>query len=205
MRYEELKEEIKAIAEIANSVPEAFRERCFEILLQNLLSETPKHKKTEEGKREEPSNQPNEGQKPPGGGKSSNGLPTPTAIRVFIQKTQTTSEELARVVMFEDNQVHFIREPQGHGIAKGQIEWALLLALKNGFESGSLEIDPESVRSVCQEKGYYDSPNFQKNFKNNAVLFAGPMERQGAAQKLTSEGQAELAKVVKELAAKSGE
>ena len=38
MKYESLKEEIKSIAEIADSVPETFKERCFEVLLQNLLA-----------------------------------------------------------------------------------------------------------------------------------------------------------------------
>jgi len=37
MEYEELKDEITAIAEIAAGVPEAFRERCFDLLLTHLL------------------------------------------------------------------------------------------------------------------------------------------------------------------------
>lgn len=38
MDYNKLKEEIKAISGIASEVPEPFKERCFEVLLENLLA-----------------------------------------------------------------------------------------------------------------------------------------------------------------------
>lgn len=37
MKYKGLKQGIKAIAEIADGLPEMFRVRCFELLLQHLL------------------------------------------------------------------------------------------------------------------------------------------------------------------------
>ena len=37
MDYGQLKDSIKEIAEIAASVPEQFRDKCFELLLTNLL------------------------------------------------------------------------------------------------------------------------------------------------------------------------
>jgi len=39
MDYAQLKDSIKEIAEIAASVPEQFRDKCFELLLTNLLSD----------------------------------------------------------------------------------------------------------------------------------------------------------------------
>ncbi len=106
-------------------------------------------------------------------------------------------------MIFEDGIVHLVREPAGTRIARGQIEWALLIALINGIENNTLAADPEKVRSVCQEKGFYDGTNFGKNFKstNAAKLFQGVMEGQGTAQKLTPTGQDELAKLIKSLAA----
>jgi len=38
MIYEKLKEEIKEIGKISATVPEAFRNKCFEVLLNHLLS-----------------------------------------------------------------------------------------------------------------------------------------------------------------------
>jgi len=88
-------------------------------------------------------------------------------------------------------------------IARGQIEWALLLALRSAITSNVFEVDPEAVRSMCQEKGFYDAADFIKNFKTpkNAAFFQGTIEPQGEAEKLTSEGQKELSNVVKALVA----
>ena len=82
------------------------------------------------------------------------------------------------------------------------MQWALLLALKNCILSNDLSVDPEDVRSVCQDKGFYDTANFGTNFKRAtyAKLFKGPMERQGDPQGLTPEGQTELARVIQQLA-----
>lgn len=106
--------------------------------------------------------------------------------------------------MFEDGAVLFVHEPKTNKIARGQIEWALLLALKNGIESNILAADPEKGRSICQEKGFYDKANFLKNFRGatTAAYFTGPMDAQGEPQKLTTEGMKELAKVIKNLGSK---
>jgi len=202
MKYEELKEEIKAIAEIADSVPQAFKERCFEVLLQNLLTSTPGPATVVIPPVQQPPADTND-VKPPA---SVNGpIPTPSQVKVFMQKTGLTQEDLSAVLMYEDQSVFFVHEPKTTKVARGQVEWALLLALKNGIESNVLSADPEKIRSVCQEKGFYDKANFIKNFKGTttAGYFTGAMEAQGEAQKLTTEGMKELAKVVKDLSAGS--
>ena len=205
MKYEELKEEIKVIAEIADSVPEAFRERCFEVLLQNLLTSVA----AAERPTQKPPGKPaatDEPQDAPLPAANDGSVPTPSQIKVFMQKTGVTAADLAKVVMYDDNTVHFIKEPVGNKIARGQVEWAvLLLALKKGIEKNVLEVDPEEVRSICQDKGFYDAANFSTNFKGGvtAKLFQGEMKKQGAAQKLSNDGLAELGKIVKEFAART--
>lgn len=202
MKYEELKEEIKAIADIADSVPDVFKERCFEVLLQNLLTsltpaDSPSRIISAKSPAMEPQNTP-----PPVANAGS--IPTPSQIKILMQKTGMTAEELSKVVMYDDNAVHFIQEPQGNRIARGQVEWALLLALKKGIEKNVLEVDPEEVRSICQDKGFYDAANFATNFKApvTAKLFQGEMKKQGTAQKLSNEGLTELGKIAKEFAAR---
>ena len=99
MKFEEIKDEIKTIAEIANSVPDAFKERCFEILLENLLASTaPETKKPVQGP--PPAAAPvqqQETQTP----SSENGasIPTPSQIKVFMGKTGVTVAELSKVLM----------------------------------------------------------------------------------------------------------
>ena len=201
MKYEELKEEIKAIADIAGSVPDMFKERCFEVLLQNLLVSTQPAEKPAQPPYGKPS-ATEELQDTQALAANGGGVPTPSQIKVFMQKTGVTAAELAKVVMYDDKIVHFIQEPLCNKIARGQVEWALLLALKKGIEKNVLDVDPEEVRSICQEKGFYDAANFATNFKGalTAKLFQGEMKKQGATQKLSNDGLAELGKIVKEFA-----
>lgn len=201
MDYAKLKLEIKEISDIAEAVPEPFRLRCFETLLDRLLaSETP------------PVSPPvivppvppvTPGVQPPA--PVGVAFSIPTQLRLLMQRTNLTEEEIRKVVLMADGDVHFIKEPTGKKITEGQMDWALLLALKNCILNDSLTVDPETVRSVCQEKGFYDRANFAANFKRAAYakFFKGAMEPQGSAQGLTIEGQAELASLVRELSTAS--
>lgn len=199
MDYEALKDQVAEIAKIAGSVPERFQERCFEILLNALVAGA--------GKAPPPITAGAGGAgagKPdvsPGDGDSDQ-VPTPSQMRVFMQRTSVTADELAKVVAFLDSEVHFIREPSPNQVTTGQMEWALLLALKNGIETNSLAADPEAIRSMCQEKGYYDAGNFAAIFKRSAYAkwFKKPLESQGEPQPLTADGQQALGKLIKRLA-----
>lgn len=189
MDYEQLKKEVKELAEIAKSVPPALQERCFEILLTHLLDKGA----TKEIK---PGNDVQTDVLTGGD------LKFPSQVRVFMQRTGITADQLKAVVTSEDDEVHFLREPHNLSIAKGQIAWALLLALKNGLENNSFAVDPEDVRSICQEKGFYDKANFAAHFKKpaNAKLFKGLVEPQGEARALTNDGQTALSALIKDLA-----
>ena len=200
MDYQQIKTEVAEIAQIAASVPEPFRDKCFELLLSHLLGapggdgggDVPDHDSKGRG----------EGDDSSGGDGGITPLPIQSQLRVFMNKTGVTKDELESVVMFEDGEAHFIRGPTPKNVAAGQMEWALLLALKSAVEHNKLETDPEDVRSICQEKGFYDKSNFSANFKKaaNAAMFRQALEGQGEPQPLSSEGQAALAKLVKSLA-----
>lgn len=201
MNYEALKDEIKEIATIADGVPDAFKVRCFEMLLDSLL------KRDDTVPPSAPAAAPSLPAAPPPPAQPpappAGDIPTPTQLRLLMQRTGLSMDELKRVVFVADGDVLFIKEPTGRKITEGQIDWALLLALKNCILNNSLTVDPEAVRSVCQEKGYYDRPNFSSTFKRTqyAKLFKGLMEPQGAPQALTNDGQAELATLIQQLAA----
>lgn len=212
MDYTKLKDEISEISKIAQGVPDEFRSKCFEILLTRLVeaeskvASSSKHSARAAGARD------GGGETPPDGsdanttnaaGKADReALPIQAQVRVWMQRTGVTREELDAVLMYAEGDVHFIKEPHGIKVAVGQLQWALLLALRNGILHNNMSIDAEAVRSICQEKGFYDTANFAANFKRNAgsVLFRGVLEPQGEAQSLTNEGQGELAKVIRTLA-----
>ena len=201
MNYDKLKDEIQEIAAIAGSVPEPFRQQCFQLLLTKLLeSGKPPHSLKAQQEKQDEREAPSKG-----GGDKVGKIPMPAQLRVFMQKTTVTEEQLRAVLTVEDDEVHFLKEPTPGKIAKGQTQWALLLALKNAITSNTFSVDPEAVRSICQEKGFYDKANFAKNFKQEATakLFKKPLEPQGDPQALSSDGLTALGQLVKTLAGAS--
>jgi hypothetical protein len=101
MDYERLKEEIKTIADIASGMAEAFREKCFELLLQHLLAgTTPTPAMRGEPVKWEPmaneQHADSSAQKPR----------LPAQVRVLLQRTGLTEQHLWSVVTVEDNEVH---------------------------------------------------------------------------------------------------
>lgn len=195
MDYGQIKDSVKEIAEIAASVPEQFRDKCFELLLSSLLREKQIPDKKPEERRDD--HKPEDEEKPKG-----DGVPITTQLRVLMKKTDVTKEEIEKILLYDNGEVHFIKEPSPKGITTGQMEWALLLALKNAIEKNSLSTDPETLRSVCQDKGYYDKGNFAGVLKTerNAKLFRQALTAQGPAEPLSSEGQDALGVLIKRLA-----
>lgn len=204
MQYAELKEELKSIAELAASLPEPFQHRCFELLLTHLLARSaPPPPPPPPASVVERQAAASSGRETDAEGGDIPKLPLPAQVRVFMRKTAVTEEQLATILTIEDGEVHFLKEPAPGKIAQGQIQWSLLLALKAAFVSNTFAVDPEAVRSVCQEKGFYDKANFAANFKTaaNVKLFKRPLESQGEQQSLSSEGLDALGVLVKDLAA----
>jgi len=194
LKYSDLKENLKEIVELVQTVPEKLQQTCFEILLQSLLAQSKAADIPPTPKPEKPAEFP---------GARSTTVPLNTELRVFMRKRDVTEEQLNTVVFFEAGQVHFVKEPSVDKIATAQIEWSLLLALKNAILGKSFTVDPEDVRSICQAKGVYDIANFAAVFKQkaNARLFKGEMKSQGEPSELSDDGLAQLAKLVCELSA----
>jgi len=203
-----LKSEIKEIADIAASVPEQFRDKCFELLLQQLLKSNPTpglHPQSRSETATKESSPPGADVGPRKDAGASNSIPVKAQLRVFMQRTGVTMEELQAIALVDGDDVHFIREPAHGTVAKGQMEWALLLSLKHAITENELSADPEDVRSICQEKGFYDKGNFAAIFKRQpyARYFRQPLQPQGPRQALTNDGQTALGELIKALAKRS--
>lgn len=193
--YEVLKAELQNIVELVETLPDRYKDRCFDLLLTALISQQ------EAGEEERPEQ---EGRRDVGDGdRRTKQAPLPAKVRAFIQRNAISEDELRKLFLIEGDEFHFIQEPAVSQNAAGQIQWSLLLALKNALLGGDLEVDAESVRSVCIEKGLYDKGNFASTFKKakNAAYFQAPPEPQGSAVKLSGAGEKRLAELVKSLVA----
>src|SRR5690349_12694878 len=145
MDFKQLKADIKEISEIASSAPEPFRSKCFEVLLTSLLAEQGGVGKKGEQRKDDKGDGNNDSKKTPTG----SSVPMNSQLRLLLKKTGLTEEELNKVVMVEDGEVHFVQEPHPGKIREGQLEWSLLMALKNTILKNAMEADPEEIRSKC--------------------------------------------------------
>ena len=192
-----LKEQIQEVSKIAASVPEEFRQKCFELLMTHVL--------TSSGAPLPPlphmlsstvpfAAVPTAPLSPIG----YSGAPPMTALlTAFVKKIGLTQEQFGRVLGYVHGNVVFYREPEGAKNSQSQIDWALLLALKNAITQGNFIVDGEEVRLICQEKGIYDRRNFYPNFRKHADYFRSPPEPGGKPQPLSSKGIAALGHLVK--------
>jgi hypothetical protein len=200
MDFKQLKSGIKEISESASSVPEPFRDKCFETLLNALVAgEKPPHEQ-HPPKKDDPRGKgvdlpPN----PPAGPST---IPMNSQLRLLTLKAAVSVEELNKVVFVENGEVNFIQEPHPKKIRDGQLEWSLLLALKNAILKNVFEADAEEIRSKCIDAGYYDRNNFAGNLKSPKfkAYFKGTLKAQGKAVALSPEGQVALGALIKRLA-----
>lgn len=81
MNYDNLKDEIKSIAEIADGVPEKFRERCFELLLQHLLGSFRKKNGEDKSKLNDEEFQSDDEDASKGKFERSGPIPTPSQVK----------------------------------------------------------------------------------------------------------------------------
>jgi hypothetical protein len=130
----------------------------------------------------------------------SGGPPMTAMLSAFMKKAGMNAEQFARVVGYLGGNVVFFREPLEGRAAQAQVEWTLLLALRNAIIKGSFLVDAEEVRLVCQEKGVFDRRSFFTNFRRYAPYFRSPPEPGGRPQPLSSKGIAALGELVKEMA-----
>lgn len=196
MQFDALKDKIKEISLIAAAQPEEFRQKCFELLMSHLLgAPTP----------------PSTANPFPSGWNSASPLPVASLgysgappmtalLAAFVKKIGLSNERFGRVVGYLHGNVVFFREPGADKAAQTQIEWAMLLALKNAIVKGAFSIDAEEVRLVCQEKGIFDRRNFYTTFRRHGDYFRSPPEPNGRAQPLSSKGLAALGALIKSLA-----
>ena len=202
MDFERLKRGMAEIVTITESVPEQFKDKCFDVLLNALLNEAAPTKPPVEKKPALDIEKPPAEQTPPAAANNVVGAlpPLKGQMRLFMQRTNISNATLAKVVSYVDDQVNFVHEPKPANLSAGQIDWSLLSALENAINNNAFTVDGNAVKKLCDDKGFLDSKNFWANFGRNTNLFTKPLTSAEPRQLLSTEGQAELAKLIESLA-----
>ena len=177
-------DEIRQIIEIVEKIPEYYREKAFEVLLNTKLAgkplqfETPifeiKHEPITTGK-----------------------FIIPIDVKAFLQQFNLPEELLQRLFFMQDSEVRPVYQIKTTKKARSQIQVSLLVALENALKGGKYEFGTEIIRTRCQELKCYSGTNFQANFKNNKSLFKSLDDPEHI--ELSPDGKVELAEVISEI------
>lgn len=180
-------EELKKIVELANTVPEEYRQKCFELLLiytlQGLLPPT-------QGGSPKPATPPSH---PP----IHKQFVLPIDVKAFLSQYGLAESLLWKFFLVEGTEIRPIYKLQVTKKARAQIQHALMMTLETAISTGQFQVDIESLRTRCQDQKCYDAPNFMKNIKENAYLFKTVTNDQPLS--LSPDGKSELADLIEQL------
>jgi len=179
--YKKLESEIKNIIDLVEKIPEKYKEKTFEILLNRLLEEKPENGTPDDVK------------------PASSSIVIPIEVKGLLKKNNIPEKSLEKIFFIENKQVVPIYELPTDKKATSQIQLALLLALENSLneKSGKLEFSLENVRQGCKDRKCYDPRNFMKNFNDKKTLFGSFEDSENIS--LVKDGRDELAKTIQDL------
>ena len=209
---EDLKQKILELADIAKACPQNLQERCFELLLQNYLDSKSTHPSrtslvtdsaaaAESAKTAELLGEDISGSQ----ARSQEDFAEKdlhVKVRKFLKDHSLSIDHINQIFYKEgDVPKPLYEDLKTTKMAESQIRVALLQALRNAISSGDFEFDGEVVRSEVQLRKCYDVGNFTTHFKNNKELFDGfgKYDKEAPHIRLSTEGRAALAEVIKEL------
>jgi hypothetical protein len=176
----DLKKEIREIAEIAKACPEEFRQKCFEILLNDALGRI--------GEPQGPASKKVETSKSAG---------TSKALQDFCRKYSVTDGAVANVFDFANPESFLQVSDFGQNTkSKQQIAIGLLAAVYALQERGVPVIKDDAFRDLCEKHQVYDKNNFAKHMKSYKKYFIGSAEDDW---KLTAVGLKKAAEVINSL------
>lgn len=182
------KEELKSIVELANVVPEDYRQKCFELLLSHALGAAP---------RTPPPAPTPPSPAPPAGESQQKPFVLPIDVKAFLNQYGLAEPLLWKCFHVEGSEIRPIYHLKTHKKARAQIEHALMIALESGMTSGYFEVALDTLRTRCKEYKCYDSPNFSKILKMNSKLFKSVENDQSLS--LSPDGKSELAELLESL------
>jgi hypothetical protein len=205
---EKLKQKIMEFVALAKDCPENLQEKCFELLLADYLQQLrPKAPSVREdaNKQAKPTGdeakKEGENKKTP---KQEDIAETDLHVkaRQFLKKSGLTVEHINQLFYKEEGKfLPLYDDLKTTKASESQIRIALLHSLLNGMRTGDFEFNGESVREEAQVRKCYDSPNFAAHFKNSKELFESfsKYSKTSPTIKLSADGKAELAEVIKDL------
>ena len=185
--YENVKEKIEEITKICEKVPQEYRAKCFELLIQSLLNEN--KVSTSQTQSEQVAKQDTV-KKP---------FIKPVQVRAFMSQYEVGEEAIDKIFLLEDENVVPTYTIKAKKASKSQLEVTLLKALENALKGNDFKFSKEDVRTLCDQHKCYDQPNFSANLKKSTNLFNSLEDPESIS--LSPEGKQALADIILEITA----
>jgi hypothetical protein len=186
-------EHLKQISDLANTVAEEYRTKCFELLLSHALGPlndvedvTTKPTSSQEQK-------PNPPSKP---------FVIHINVKAFLSQFSLDDSKIWKLFFAEGSEVVPVYTIDTVKKSIAQIRITLLLALQQALTTGQFQTQMDTVRQKCTDLKFYDASNFKANYKNNKKLFKTISDDEPLV--LTPEGKSELADLIEELTQNDG-
>lgn len=174
-------DKLKEISNLAESVPEPFRLKCFELLLAHSLTgeEPVKDKKdhSDEGK-----------------GKHDHAKKDfilPIDVKALLNQYSLEESILQKLFFIEGTEIRPIYKLNIHKKAKAQMALALLMTLENALSTGEFKFTVDTLRQRCVELKCLDAANFMAVLERNKNLYKSYDPKKEIF--LSTDGKAELA------------
>ena len=198
--YENAKKEIAQIVSVVETVPEALREKCFELLFNTVFSGMPAPTRTAAA----PPAATGAPAAPPAEVPTQQGKKLPSNVLAFTRKYTVSQEELGKLFILDhDPLLPIYKLPIGK-TAQAQLSKVMMVLLENGLLNNQISAPYTELRENIKEDGLFD-PNFNGMLKRNHQLFRGAISKdkieENAVVELTGAGYEKLAAIVKELGA----
>ena len=173
---EKIKDKLKEVVAIAETCPEKYQVKCFEILLSSFVR--------------------TETEVPIIGAAITTGQVGEKVAPAFFARQNITEEEWQKVFHFDGTTYSIIVDDLKETTkSKKQVNLALLEGIKELLTGGVATIVRDDLIELCKKYYAYDSSNFAAHMKKQKSLFLA----RGDNWSLTKPGEKRAAEVVKDL------
>ncbi len=156
--YENARKEIAQIVAIVETVPQPFREKCFELLFNAVFSGISGPIK--------PAVAPAAPAEPPPSGQPEapgrQGKKLPSNVLAFTRKYGVTQEELGKLFILDHDPLLPIYKLPNGKTAQAQLSKVMMVLLENGFLNNQLSAPYTELRENVKEDGLLDG-NFNES------------------------------------------
>lgn len=206
-----LKDKVAEFAAIAADLPENLQVVCFELLLRDHLDRSRPRPATQPDpkpdankmKHDDPATEDKAKTVEEAAKSQADILQTDLHVKVkrFLEKYSLNLDHLNNVFYKEDGNILPLYEDlKTTKMAEGQVRIAMLQSLKKAISTGTFDAQVEEIRTECDDRKCYDRNNFANNFRNNDAMFDfEAFDRSTTSVRLSEEGRAELATVIKDI------